>query len=164
MNRLGPLLLLGTLVLLVACHRRHYRPSDDDASDILRAYAESERDIVFISATFRHDTLRHTYSMEAVHAERLPGRLKSKEPEATASTGGFTYVKRGASGEVISTHRMDNPLVVDMETTGEGGALQRTRTERDSAQVFLRISYVEGLSSVVFRRDDVPLVEVPVPR
>lgn len=163
-SRHGRLLLLGGLFLLVACHRHHSPPADDDASDILRAYAESERDIVFISATILHDTLRHTCRMEAVHAERLPGRLKSTEPEATASAGGFTYEKRDAWGQVISTHRMDNPLVMEMETSGEDGALQRTRTERDSARVFLRISHVEGLASVVFRHDGETLVEVQVPR
>lgn len=155
---LGIIVMLFML-LLVGCHRRIY----DNSSSRPTEMETKPRQIVFISAELERDTLKATYSMTQGNAELLPGRLKKTEILATDnSSHPYTYEKLDAAGKVLSVHALDDPFVMVVETVGENGMMQRVVSERNHAQLFLRVAYVDGLASIVFKRNGIVMGKVLV--
>lgn len=117
-----------TLVLLcTACGSSRKALSDDTSA--------REQQLLIVTGTIAYDSVNARYDITVSNRQRVPGVLNlADEPLTGSDIQGLNYAQIGKKDRVLSVHRMDNPLIRQMEF--HDGEMMGRKTLRVSSSVF----------------------------
>lgn len=133
-----------TLVLLcTACGSSRKVLSDDTSA--------REQQLLIITGTIAYDSVNARYDITVSNRQRVPGVLNlADEPLTGSDIQGLNYAQIGKKDRVLSVHRMDNPLIRQMEF--HDGEMMGRKTVRVSSSVFnLRVQLDPQATRILIR-------------
>ena len=133
-----------TLVLLcTACGSSRKALSDDTSA--------REQQLLIVTGTIAYDSVNARYDITVSNRQRVPGVLNlADEPLTGSDTQGLNYAQIGKKDRVLSVHRMDNPLIRQMEF--HDGEMMGRKTVRVSSSVFnLRVQLDPQATRILIR-------------
>lgn len=133
-----------TLVLLcTACGSSRKALSDDTSA--------REQQLLIVTGTIAYDSVNARYDITVSNRQRVPGVLNlADEPLTGSDIQGLNYAQIGKKDRVLSVHRMDNPLIRQMEF--HDGEMMGRKTMRVSSSVFnLRVQLDPQATRILIR-------------
>lgn len=133
-----------TLVLLcTACGSSRKALSDDTSA--------REQQLLIVTGTIAYDSVNARYDITVSNRQRVPGVLNlADEPLTGSNIQGLNYAQIGKKDRVLSVHRMDNPLIRQMEF--HDGEMMGRKTVRVSSSVFnLRVQLDPQATRILIR-------------
>lgn len=133
-----------TLVLLcTACGSSRKALSDDTSI--------REQQLLIVTGTIAYDSVNARYDITVSNRQRVPGVLNlADEPLTGSDIQGLNYAQIGKKDRVLSVHRMDNPLIRQMEF--HDGEMMGRKTVRVSSSVFnLRVQLDPQATRILIR-------------
>ena len=133
-----------TLVLLcTACGSSRKALSDDTSA--------REQQLLIVTGIIAYDSVNARYDITVSNRQRVPGVLNlADEPLTGSDTQGLNYAQIGKKDRVLSVHRMDNPLIRQMEF--HDGEMMGRKTVRVSSSVFnLRVQLDPQATRILIR-------------
>ncbi len=133
-----------TLVLLcTACGSSRKALSDDISA--------REQQLLIVTGTIAYDSVNARYDITVSNRQRVPGVLNlADEPLTGSDIQGLNYAQIGKKDRVLSVHRMDNPLIRQMEF--HDGEMMGRKTVRVSSSVFnLRVQLDPQATRILIR-------------
>lgn len=133
-----------TLVLLcAACGSSRKAVSDDTSA--------REQQLLIVTGTIAYDSVKALYDITVSNRQRVPGVLNlADEPLTVSDIQGLNYAQIGKKNKVLSVHRMDNPLIRQMEF--HDGDIMGRKTVRLSSSAFnLRIQLNPQANRILIR-------------
>ncbi len=133
-----------TLVLLcTACGSSRKALSDDTSA--------REQQLLIVTGTIAYDSVNARYDITVSNRQRVPGVLNlADEPLTGSDIQGLNYAQIGKKDRVLSVHRMDNPLIRQMEF--HDGEMMGRKTVRVSSSVFnLRVQLDPQTTRILIR-------------
>lgn len=133
-----------TLVLLcTACGSSRKALSDDISA--------REQQLLIVTGTIAYDSVNARYDITVSNRQRVPGVLNlADEPLTGSDIEGLNYAQIGKKDRVLSVHRMDNPLIRQMEF--HDGEMMGRKTVRVSSSVFnLRVQLDPQATRILIR-------------
>lgn len=133
-----------TLVLLcTACGSSRKALSDDTSA--------REQQLLIVTGTIAYDSVNARYDIIVSNRQRVPGVLNlADEPLTGSDIQGLNYAQIGKKDRVLSVHRMDNPLIRQMEF--HDGEMMGRKTVRVSSSVFnLRVQLDPQATRILIR-------------
>lgn len=133
-----------TLVLLcTACGSSRKVLSDDTSA--------REQQLLIVTGTIAYDSVNARYDITVSNRQRVPGVLNlADEPLTGSDIQGLNYAQIGKKDRVLSVHRMDNPLIRQMEF--HDGEMMGRKTVRVSSSVFnLRVQLDPQATRILIR-------------
>lgn len=133
-----------TLVLLcTACVSSRKAWSDDISA--------REQQLLIVTGTIAYDSVNARYDITVSNRQRVPGVLNlADEPLTGSDIQGLNYAQIGKKDRVLSVHRMDNPLIRQMEF--HDGEMMGRKTVRVSSSVFnLRVQLDPQATRILIR-------------
>ncbi len=133
-----------TLVLLcTACGSSRKALSDDISA--------REQQLLIVTGTLAYDSVNARYDITVSNRQRVPGVLNlADEPLTGSDIQGLNYAQIGKKDRVLSVHRMDNPLIRQMEF--HDGEMMGRKTVRVSSSVFnLRVQLDPQATRILIR-------------
>jgi len=133
-----------TLVLLcTACGSSRKALSDDTSA--------REQQLLIVTGTIAYDSVNARYDITVSNRQRVPGVLNlADEPLTGSDIQGLNYAQIGKKDRVLSVHRMDNPLIRQMEF--HEGEMMGRKTVRVSSSVFnLRVQLDPQATRILIR-------------
>lgn len=133
-----------TLVLLcTACGSSRKALSDDISA--------REQQLLIVTGTIAYDSVNARYDITVSNRQRVPGVLNlADEPLTGSDIQGLNYAQIGKKDRVLSVHRMDNPLIRQMEF--HDGEMMGRKTVRVSRSVFnLRVQLDPQATRILIR-------------
>lgn len=133
-----------TLVLLcTACGSSRKALSDDTSA--------REQQLLIVTGTIAYDSVNASYDITVSNRQRVPGVLNlADEPLTGSDIQGLNYAQIGKKDRVLSVHRMDNPLIRQMEF--HDGEMMGRKTVRVSSSVFnLRVQLDPQATRILIR-------------
>jgi len=133
-----------TLVLLcTACGSSRKALSDDTSA--------REQQLLIVTGTIAYDSVNARYDITVSNRQRVPGVLNlADEPLTGSDIQGLNYAQIGKKDRVLSVHRMDNPLIRQMEF--HDGEMMGRKTVRVSSSVFnLRVQLDPQATRILIR-------------
>lgn len=133
-----------TLVLLcTACGSSRKALSDDISA--------REQQLLIVTGTIAYDSVNARYDITVSNRQRVPGVLNlADEPLTGSDIQGLNYAQIGKKDRVLSVHRMDNPLIRQMEF--HDGEMMGRKTVRVSSSVFnLRVQLDQQANRILIR-------------
>lgn len=133
-----------TLVLLcTACVSSRKALSDDISA--------REQQLLIVTGTIAYDSVNARYDITVSNRQRVPGVLNlADEPLTGSDIQGLNYAQIGKKDRVLSVHRMDNPLIRQMEF--HDGEMMGRKTVRVSSSVFnLRVQLDPQATRILIR-------------
>lgn len=143
-----------TLVLLcAACGSSRKGASDDKRT--------GEREILIITGTISYDSVDSRYDIAVSNRQIVPGVLSLADDPVTGSDiQGLNYAQLGKKDRVLSVHRMDNPLVQQIEYH-EGDVLGRKTVHLSKSAFNLRIQLNPGATRILVRDGENTITSIP---
>lgn len=133
-----------TLVLLcTACGSSRKALSDDTSA--------REQQLLIVTGIIAYDSVNVRYDITVSNRQRVPGVLNlADEPLTGSDIQGLNYAQIGKKDRVLSVHRMDNPLIRQMEFYD--GEMMGRKTVRVSSSVFnLRVQLDPQATRILIR-------------
>lgn len=132
-----------TLVLLCAACGSSRKAVSDDIS--------APGQILIVTGTIAYDSVKALYDITVSNRQRVPGVLNlADEPLTVSDIQGLNYAQIGKKNKVLSVHRMDNPLIRQMEF--HDGDIMGRKTVRLSSSAFnLRIQLNPQANRILIR-------------
>ncbi len=133
-----------TLVLLcTACGSSRKALSDDTSA--------REQQLLIVTGTIAYDSVNARYDITVSNRQRVPGVLNlADEPLTGSDIQGLNYAQIGKKDRVLSVHRMDNPLIRQMEF--HDGEMMGRKIVRVSSSVFnLRVQLDPQATRILIR-------------
>lgn len=133
-----------TLVLLcTACGSSRKALSNDISA--------REQQLLIVTGTIAYDSVNARYDITVSNRQRVPGVLNlADEPLTGSDIQGLNYAQIGKKDRVLSVHRMDNPLIRQMEF--HDGEMMGRKTVRVSSSVFnLRVQLDPQATRILIR-------------
>ena len=133
-----------TLVLLcTACGSSRKALSD--------GISAREQQLLIVTGTIAYDSVNARYDITVSNRQRVPGVLNlADEPLTGSDIQGLNYAQIGKKDRVLSVHRMDNPLIRQMEF--HDGEMMGRKTVRVSSSVFnLRVQLDPQATRILIR-------------
>lgn len=133
-----------TLVLLcTACGSSRKALSDDTSA--------REQQLLIVTGIIAYDSVNARYDITVSNRQRVPGVLNlADEPLTGSDIQGLNYAQIGKKDRVLSVHRMDNPLIRQMEFYD--GEMMGRKTVRVSSSVFnLRVQLDPQATRILIR-------------
>ena len=133
-----------TLVLLcTACGSSRKALSDDTSA--------REQQLLIVTGIIAYDSVNARYDITVSNRQRVPGVLNlADEPLTGSDIQGLNYAQIGKKDRVLSVHRMDNPLIRQMEF--HDGEMMGRKTVRVSSSVFnLRVQLDPQATRILIR-------------
>ncbi len=133
-----------TLVLLCTACGSSRKALSDDTSD-------REQQLLIVTGTIAYDSVNARYDITVSNRQRVPGVLNlADEPLTGSDIQGLNYAQIGKKDRVLSVHRMDNPLIRQMEF--HDGEMMGRKTVRVSSSVFnLRVQLDPQATRILIR-------------
>ena len=96
------------VLLCTACGSSRKALSDDISA--------REQQLLIVTGTIAYDSVNARYDITVSNRQRVPGVLNlADEPLTGSDIQGLNYAQIGKKDRVLSVHRMDNPLIRQME-------------------------------------------------
>ena len=131
------------VLLCTACGSSRKALSDDTSA--------REQQLLIVTGTIAYDSVNARYDITVSNRQRVPGVLNlADEPLTGSDTQGLNYAQIGKKDRVLSVHRMDNPLIRQMEF--HDGEMMGRKTVRVSSSVFnLRVQLDPQATRILIR-------------
>ena len=132
------------MVLLCTACGSSRKALSDDTSD-------REQQLLIVTGTIAYDSVNARYDITVSNRQRVPGVLNlADEPLTGSDIQGLNYAQIGKKDRVLSVHRMDNPLIRQMEF--HDGEMMGRKTVRVSSSVFnLRVQLDPQATRILIR-------------
>lgn len=136
-------LCLTLILLCTACGSSRKALSDDTSA--------REQQLLIVTGTIAYDSVNARYDITVSNRQRVPGVLNlADEPLTGSDIQGLNYAQIGKKDRVLSVHRMDNPLIRQMEF--HDGEMMGRKTVRVSSSVFnLRVQLDPQATRILIR-------------
>ena len=131
------------VLLCTACGSSRKALSDDISA--------REQQLLIVTGTIAYDSVNARYDITVSNRQRVPGVLNlADEPLTGSDIQGLNYAQIGKKDRVLSVHRMDNPLIRQMEF--HDGEMMGRKTVRVSSSVFnLRVQLDQQANRILIR-------------
>ena len=131
------------VLLCTACGSSRKALSDDTSA--------REQQLLIVTGTIAYDSVNARYDITVSNRQRVPGVLNlADEPLTGSDIQGLNYAQIGKKDRVLSVHRMDNPLIRQMEF--HDGEMMGRKTVRVSSSVFnLRVQLDPQATRILIR-------------
>lgn len=131
------------VLLCTACGSSRKALSDDTSA--------REQQLLIVTGTIAYDSVNARYDITVSNRQRVPGVLNlADEPLTGSDIQGLNYAQIGKKDRVLSVHRMDNPLIRQMEF--HDGEMMGRKTMRVSSSVFnLRVQLDPQATRILIR-------------
>lgn len=106
--------------------------------------------ILYLSGLMSYDSLTAKYHIDIQKQQRFAGRMNLNGKATEGEAKEINYLQVDASGNVISQHVMDNPLIQTLEYA-EKDTLKMKTTIRSEAELYLRIQLDPNTREISFR-------------
>ena len=145
------LVLIG---LCVGCGSSRKTVQDEDS--------HKQSQILIVSGTISYDSVKAAYDMTVSSQQRVDGYLNLESGSISESdVNGLNYVQLGRRDKTISVHRMNNPLVQQMEYH-DGDRMGRMTVRLKEAVYNIRIPLDPLASKIVFRNDKTVIMTLEI--
>ena len=165
---LSVFLALGTIAVICSgCGSSKRVAADDNVGQNLTADLndydeEPQPEILLMSGTISYDSIRAAYSMAVKSVRRVNGFLNLDNGTIGESDAyGLNYVQLTQDSTVLSIHKMDNPMVQQMEYH-DGDILGRKTVRLKEADFYLRIQLNPLANKILFRNGSVAIMTLDV--
>ena len=112
---------------------------------------ESQPEILLLNGTISYDSVKAVYNIAVKNQMRVNGFLNLENgPENENNVQGLNYVQLSKDSTVLSIHRMDNPLVQQMEYH-DGDSMGRKTVRFSEAPFYFRIQLNPLAGRILFR-------------
>ena len=142
-------LFLSFLVLMglcAGCGSSRKTVQDEDSP--------KQSQILIVSGTISYDSVKAAYDMTVSSQQRVDGILNLESGSISESdVNGLNYVQLGRKDKTLSIHRMNNPLVQQMEYH-DGDRMGRMTVRLKEAVYNLRIPLDPHARKILFRNGD----------
>ena len=106
--------------------------------------------ILTLSGTISYDSVKSVYDMTVTSRQRTDGVLNLEPaPISESDVKGLNYVQLGKKKRVLSVHKMDNPLVQQIEYKN-GETMGRMTVRLKEAVYYLRIQLNPSAREILF--------------
>ena len=131
------------VLLCTACGSSRKALSDDTSA--------REQQLLIVTGTIAYDSVNARYDITVSNRQRVPGVLNlADEPLTGSDIQGLNYAQIGKKDRVLSVHRMDNPLIRQMEF--HDGEMMGRKIVRVSSSVFnLRVQLDPQATRILIR-------------
>lgn len=110
--------------------------------------------ILLVSGTISYDSVKAAYDMTVSSQQRVDGHLNLESGSISESdVNGLNYVQLGRKDKTLSIHRMNNPLVQQMEYH-DGDRMGRMTVRLKEAVYNIRIPLDPHARKILFRNGD----------
>lgn len=107
--------------------------------------------ILILSGTISYDSVKAAYDMTVASRQRTDGVLNLEpDPISESDAKDLNYVQLGRKGRVLSIHKMDNPLVQQIEYRN-GETMGRMTVRLKEAVYYVRIQLNPSAREILFR-------------
>ena len=121
-----------------------------------------EGQILLLSGVIGYDSIKAEYSMTFNQQEIVAGTLNlDSKPLNDNRLEGLNYAQLKDGRTILSVHKMDNPLVQQMEYYDKN-EMGRKTVRRSQSELFLRIQLNPETVSLLFRDGDKTIKELSV--
>jgi len=118
--------------------------------------------ILIVSGTISYDSVKAVYDMTVSSQLRVDGVMNLVSgPISESDVSGFNYVQLGRKDKTLSIHRMDNPLVQQMEYH-DGDRMGRMTVRLKEAVYNIRIPLDPLARKILFRNDDTVIMTLDI--
>lgn len=112
---------------------------------------ELQPEILLLNGTISYDSAKAVYNMAVKNRMRVSGFLNlDNGPVNEKDVQGLNYVQLAQDGTVLSIHRMDNPLVQQMEYH-DGDSMGRKTVHFKEAPFYMRLQLNLLADRILFR-------------
>ena len=150
-------LFLSFLVLMglcAGCGSSRKTVQDEDSP--------KQSQILIVSGTISYDSVKAAYDMTVSSQQRVDGHLNLESGSISESdVNGLNYVQLGRKDKTLSIHRMNNPLVQQMEYH-DGDRMGRMTVRLKEAVYNIRIPLDPLARKILFRNDDTVIITLDI--
>ena len=142
--------ILLVMVLVAGCHTKKASVTDNGVLTEASS-AVPERDVIlFLTGKMAYDSLSATYQIEILKQQRFDGRMNLEKNASEEELQGLNYQQKDAAGKVLSQHKMENPLVREIEYPDGDRFSMKTVVQRE-APLYMRVQLNPRTREIVFR-------------
>ena len=146
--------LLVLMGLCAGCGSSKKTAQDEDSP--------MQSQILIVSGTISYDSVKAAYDMTVSSQLRVDGVMNLESgPISESDVSGFNYVQLGRKDKTLSIHRMDNPLVQQMEYH-DGDRMGRMTVRLKEAVYNIRIPLDPLARKILFRNDDTVIITLDI--
>jgi len=147
-------LVLMLLGLCAGCGSSRKTVQDQDS--------QNQSQILIVSGTISYDSVKAAYDMTVSSQLRVDGSLNLESGQISESdVNGLNYVQLGRKDKTLSIHRMNNPLVQQMEYH-DGDRMGRMTVRLKEAVYNIRIPLDPLARRILFRNDDTVIMTLDI--
>ena len=147
-------LVLMLLGLCAGCGSSRKTVQDQDS--------HNQSQILIVSGTISYDSVKAAYDMTVASQQRVDGTLNLESGSISESdVNGLNYVQLGRKDKTLSIHRMNNPLVQQMEYH-DGDRMGRMTVRLKEAVYNIRIPLDPLARRIQFRNDDTVIMTLDI--
>ena len=147
-------LVLMLLGLCAGCGSSRKTVQDQDS--------QNQSQILIVSGTISYDSVKAAYDMTVSSQLRVDGSLNLESGQISESdVNGLNYVQLGRKDKTLSIHRMNNPLVQQMEYH-DGDRMGRMTVRLKEAVYNIRIPLDPLARRIQFRNDDTIIMTLDI--
>jgi len=147
-------LVLMLLGLCAGCGSSRKTVQDQDS--------QNQSQILIVSGTISYDSVKAAYDMTVSSQLRVDGSLNLESGQISESdVNGLNYVQLGRKDKTLSIHRMNNPLVQQMEYH-DGDRMGRMTVRLKEAVYNIRIPLDPLARRIQFRNDDTVIMTLDI--
>ena len=147
-------LVLMLLGLCAGCGSSRKTVQDQDS--------QNQSQILIVSGTISYDSVKAVYDMTVSSQLRVDGSLNLESSQISESdVNGLNYVQLGRKDKTLSIHRMNNPLVQQMEYH-DGDRMGRMTVRLKEAVYNIRIPLDPLARRIQFRNDDTVIMTLDI--
>ena len=147
-------LVLMLLGLCAGCGSSRKTVQDQDS--------QNQSQILIVSGTISYDSVKAVYDMTVSSQLRVDGSLNLESGQISESdVNGLNYVQLGRKDKTLSIHRMNNPLVQQMEYH-DGDRMGRMTVRLKEAVYNIRIPLDPLARRILFRNDDTVIMTLDI--
>ena len=123
---------------------------------------QNQSQILIVSGTISYDSVKAAYDMTVSSQLRVDGSLNLESGQISESdVSGFNYVQLGRKDKTLSIHRMDNPLVQQMEYH-DGDRMGRMTVRLKEAVYNIRIPLDPLARKIQFRNNETVIITLDI--
>ena len=147
-------LVLMLLGLCAGCGSSRKTVQDQDS--------QNQSQILIVSGTISYDSVKAAYDMTVSCQLRVDGSLNLESGQISESdVNGLNYVQLGRKDKTLSIHRMNNPLVQQMEYH-DGDRMGRMTVRLKEAVYNIRIPLDPLVRKIQFRNNETVIITMDI--
>ena len=118
--------------------------------------------ILILSGTISYDSVKTVYDMTVTSRQLVDGVLNLEPaPISESDVKGLNYVQLGKKDRILSIHKMDNPLVQQIEYKN-GETMGRMTVYLKEAVYYLRIQQDPSARKILFRNGNDEIMKLDI--